>query len=129
MLSKEKIVEYARMSIWEHFDRLVEGGSIAIDRAGGTGHPKVPEYVYPLDYGYVEGTDGGDDSGIDIWVGQTLGLGTTALLCTFDPVKMNSEVKIVWNCNEAEIDLIDRFYSPQPQAVLVVRRPEPVPAP
>jgi inorganic pyrophosphatase len=110
------------MSIWDHFDGLVVNGSVIIDRPRGVSHPKVAEYVYPLDYGYIDGTDGGDGSGIDIWIGSSEGLGATALLCTFDPLKLNAEVKVVWNCDEREIEMIDQFYAAQPQAVFVVLR-------
>lgn len=123
VLSAEDVARYAGMSIWDHFDQLLRAGSVTVDRPGGTAHPKVREYVYPLDYGYLDGTDGGDGSGVDVWVGRTAGAGLTALLCTYDPVKRDSEIKLVVDCGPAEIGEIERFYAPQPQAVLVVHRP------
>lgn len=122
MLTPQEVLRYASKSVWDNLDEVVRAGTVTVDRPKGRPHPKVAEYVYPLDYGFIEGTDGGDGEGIDIWLGDTEGLGVTALLCTFDPLKRNAEVKIVWNCDDQEIEAIDEFYRPQPQAVLVVRR-------
>ncbi|MGC5329160.1 hypothetical protein [Micromonospora sp. DT62] len=122
MLEDAEVARLAGMSIWEQLDELITAGTITIDRPRGTPHPKVPEYVYPMDYGYVDGTDGGDGSGIDVWVGRSPGLRATALICTYDAVKRNSELKVAWDCVGSEIDVIEAFYAPQPQAVLVVRR-------
>ena len=74
-----------------------------VDRPRGSAHPKVPEYVYPLDYGYLEGTNGGDGSGIDVWRGAAHRRGVTAVLCAFDPVKRNSELKVVMDCTGDEL--------------------------
>lgn len=34
--------------------------TVTVDRPIGTHHPKHPEIVYPINYGYVEGLLGGD---------------------------------------------------------------------
>lgn len=53
---------------WKALDELAGSGDIVIDRAEGTVHPRYPDLVYPLDYGYLSGTVGGDGDGIDVWV-------------------------------------------------------------
>jgi inorganic pyrophosphatase len=40
--------------------------------------------IYPLDYGYLEGTCGGDGAGIDVWVGLKADKTLTGILCTVD---------------------------------------------
>lgn len=122
MLSDERVAELAGQSIWVQLDALVAAGSITIDRPGGTPHPKISEYVYPLDYGFVDDTRGGDGSGIDVFVGTETDRRVTGILATFDAVKRDAEVKVLWACSPAEIDAVDTFYRPQPQAVLVIRR-------
>ena len=124
MLIPSEVERLSAMSIWAHFDDIVRTGSATIDRPRGCAHPKVPEYIYPLDYGYIDNTDGGDGSGIDIWLGSADSRTATALFCTFDPLKRNAELKVAWNCTEEEISVIEAFYAPQPQAVLTVRRPK-----
>jgi inorganic pyrophosphatase len=111
------------MSIWDHFDELVAGREVTVDRPRGRPHPRIARAVYPLDYGYLHDTDGGDGDGIDIWLGSAGNLGTTALLCTFDPVKLDAEVKVLWNCDAEDIAAIEQFYAPLAIAVHVVPRP------
>lgn len=123
MLPPTDIDRWAGLSLWQHLDALVAGSVVIVDRPRGSAHPKVPGYVYPLDYGYLEGTNGGDGSGIDVWRGAAHRRGVTAVLCTFDPVKRNSELKVVMDCTDDELGEIESFYRPQPQAVMVVRRP------
>ena len=49
---------------WVYLDRMVGTSRIVIDRPRGSAHPHYPDLVYPLDYGYLDGTttvDGGGD--------------------------------------------------------------------
>ena len=54
---------------WDALDRLVACSAIRIDRLKGSAHPRFPDTVYPLDYGYLSGTRGGDGGEVDVWVG------------------------------------------------------------
>jgi len=47
----------------------VSPGIGRIDRPRGTAHPRFPEFIYPLDYGYLEGPQGGDGNAVDVWRG------------------------------------------------------------
>lgn len=111
------------MDVWQHGDLLVQQGKLVIDRPGGTSHPKFPEFVYPLDYGFVDGTQGGDGEGIDVWIGSGRIERVTAIACTIDPFKKNAELKLLWRCTPEQISQIEAFYAPQSQAGLVLRRP------
>lgn len=51
---------------WQALDRLVAECETVIDRPKGTAHPRWPEFVYPLDYGYLRGTSSMDGGGIDV---------------------------------------------------------------
>ncbi len=44
---------------WHRLDNLIDANKIVIDRPHGTTHPRYPDVVYPLDYGYVTGTAAG----------------------------------------------------------------------
>ena len=49
-------------AFWHAIDTLVSESRIVIDRPKGSRHPKHPKLIYPVDYGYLEGTlsmDGG----------------------------------------------------------------------
>lgn len=55
---------------WEYMEKLVVSTSITIDRPKGISHPRYPDMVYPVNYGYFEGTRSPDNSGIDVWTGS-----------------------------------------------------------
>ncbi|MDP9842341.1 hypothetical protein [Streptosporangium lutulentum] len=115
---------WARLSLWEQADLLVSTAEIVVDRPAGSAHPKVGSFVYPLDYGFLRGTQGGDGEGIDVWIGSAAAPAVTAVACTVDLVKRNSEVKFLWRCSPEEIATVGRFYEPQPQAAVMIRRPD-----
>ena len=41
---------------------------VIVDRPRGTQHPKWPNLIYPIDYGYLPGTIGGDGDPIDVYL-------------------------------------------------------------
>ena len=51
---------------WNALDTLIATSEIAIDRPRGSAHPRYADITYPLDYGYLTGTSGGDGDEIDI---------------------------------------------------------------
>ena len=80
---------------WHTLETLVASCPLTIDRPQGSPHPRYPTFVYPYDYGYLEHTQGGDGSGIDVWVGSLPEKTVTAVVCTVDPLKRDAEVKIL----------------------------------
>ena len=42
--------------------------TVTIDRPKGSCHPKYPDLVYPINYGYIEGVIGGDGEEQDAYV-------------------------------------------------------------
>jgi inorganic pyrophosphatase len=59
-------------------DFLRKTVTVTIDRPLGSIHPKNPDIVYPLNYGYIEGTVSGDGAPIDAYI-----LGEYEELATF----------------------------------------------
>jgi inorganic pyrophosphatase len=55
--------------------------TVTMDRPIGTAHPKHPEIIYPINYGYIDGLLGGDGEEQDVYV-----FGKTTPLDTFDGV-------------------------------------------
>ncbi len=101
---------------------LLETNAIILDRPKGTRHPRHPKMIYPLDYGYVEGTSAADGDGIDVWVGS-LGIKTlTGILCTFDTIKHDAEIKLLIGCSMDDVKCIQDFLSQM--ATLYVPNPE-----
>jgi inorganic pyrophosphatase len=87
---------------WQLVDRLVAESEMVIDRPQGSAHPRYPELIYPLDYGYLAGATAGDGHGIDLWLGSRGDREINGLLCTVDLFKRDMEIKLLLGCTEAE---------------------------
>jgi inorganic pyrophosphatase len=108
---------------WTTLDSLVAACAPRIDRPRGTHHPRYPDLIYPLDYGYLEGTLSPDGGGIDIWVGSLPDKRVTAIVCTVDMVKRDSEMKILIGCTPQEAQVVLGFHNDGAQAAVLVERP------
>jgi len=97
-------------AFWTAVDTLIDTCALCIDRKKGSAHPRYPQVIYPLDYGYLSGTSSMDGSGIDVWIGS--GEKTVdALICTVDLLKRDSEIKLLLGCTEEEKQMILQFHS------------------
>ncbi len=90
---------------WEILDSLVNDSEIVIDRPKGTTHPKYPNFIYKVDYGYLKNTSSMDGAGIDVWVGSGKKQ-IDAIMCIVDLMKRDSEIKILIGCTEEEKQLV-----------------------
>lgn len=93
-------------AFWKLWDQLLQEHKIVIDRPRGSRHPKYNDYIYPLDYGYLEGTSSSDNAGIDVWCGNSEKKIVTAAICSVDYLKKDSEIKILYACTDADIERI-----------------------
>lgn len=87
---------------WGMLDELVKQSEILIDRPRGTVHPKYPDFLYEVDYGYLKNTVSMDGGGIDVWRGTDEEQKLDAIICTVDLAKKDSEIKILIGCTEEE---------------------------
>jgi inorganic pyrophosphatase len=53
-------------TFWERLKTILNESVMVIDRPKGSTHPKYPKIVFPLDYGYLKNTSGGDGNEIDV---------------------------------------------------------------
>jgi inorganic pyrophosphatase len=70
---------------------------------------RCPRPVYLLDYGYLKGTTAGDGEGIDIRFGSIRSKTLTGLLCTFDNIKRDAEIKLLIGCPRDDIQIIQQL--------------------
>lgn len=91
---------------WTAIDKLVSNSKIVIDRPKGTAHPKYPDFIYKVDYGYLDNTSSMDNGGIDIWVGTDNRWQIDAIMCIIDLMKRDSEIKILIGCTDEEKRII-----------------------
>ena len=123
MMSLHDVI--AEHNFWLKLDQLVTEHERVIDRPRGSCHPRYPSFVYPLDYGYLDGTQAADGGGIDIWVGSMPDEMVTAIVCTVDMKKRDTEVKILLGCTPQEAQEILSVHNDEfgfQAAVLVERR-------
>lgn len=99
------------VEFWNILDEIVENHKIVIDRPKNTSHPKFLDYIYPLDYGYLDGTVSADGEGIDIWVGTSKERRVSGIISTVDYIKNDSEIKVLYACTQEEIQLIYRQHN------------------
>ena len=86
---------------WKALDELVSSSESVIDRPRGSAHPKFPNFIYKVDYGYLKDTTSMDGAGIDVWVGSG-DKKIDAIMCIVDLMKKDSEIKILIGCTEEE---------------------------
>ncbi len=110
------------VEFWKALDELVNNSEIVIDRPKGSTHPKYPNFIYHVDYGYLKDTSSMDGAGIDVWVGSDEKK-IDAIMCTVDLFKKDSEIKILIGCTEDEKALIYETHNETPfmKGVLIRR--------
>jgi inorganic pyrophosphatase len=94
---------------WDYLQHLVDSSQIILDRPKGTIHPRFAQQPYPVSYGYLSGTTAIDAGGVDIWVGSAEEKKVNGVLCTVDLLKRDTELKIIFDCTDDEVEKILHF--------------------
>lgn len=108
---------------WRILDDLAHGHAIIVDRPQGSVHPRQPDMVYPLDYGYLAGATAGDGDGIDVWLGSMPDRDVTGIACTADAHKRDAEIKLLLGCTAEEMAAVGRFLNSHGLGCTVLSRP------
>lgn len=109
---------------WALADAFVSAHQMVVDRPRGTAHPRFPQIIYPLDYGYLDGTSAMDGDGIDLWRGSAPGTRVTGVIVSLDGMKRDGEVKLLIACTDTEHATIQAFHNQADwMAGLLVPRP------
>lgn len=106
---------------WNALDELVKNSEIVIDRPKGNRHPKSPDFIYKVDYGYLKDTTSMDGGGIDVWVG-TDEKKIDAIMVIVDLMKKDSEIKILIGCTEEEKQIIYKTHNEEYMKGILIRR-------
>ncbi len=109
---------------WHTLDKLIDSCPLVIDRPKGSHHPRFSHLVYPLDYGYLKGTQTIDGGGIDIWRGEGDRHQLSGIILTVDLRKRDAEIKILLGCTDEEIKTILAFHNDNDMRGYLVRRPK-----
>lgn len=96
-------------AFFEALTRLVRTSEVIVDRPRGTTHPRIPDAVYPADYGYLAGTTSADGEGIDVFLGSGDRAEVSVVILTADAAKRDAEIKLLLGCVPEETAAIQRF--------------------
>ena len=111
------------LRFWLSLDQLASTHAVAVDRPVGTPHPRYPDFIYPLDYGYLEGTVSGDGGGVDVWLGSIRGSSVTGVVCCVDALKGDVELKLLLGCTHEEMLLVLDIHNDGGQSAVLLVRP------
>ena len=112
-------------TFWKRLNIILNESEIVIDRPKGSTHPKYPQIVFPLDYGYLKNTSGGDGSEIDVWCGSFERKELNAIACTVDILKRDTEIKLIVGCSDNEIEIIKQFHTNEFMSAIILNNREP----
>jgi len=107
---------------WAFLEQLITENKIKLDRPKGSHHPRYPQVVYPLDYGFLENTSSPDGAGMDIWLGGSVSRQLTGIIITVDLIKQDSEIKLLLGCSDEEIQTVFNFHNQNSMRALLVKR-------
>ena len=110
------------IEFWQYLDTLAAGSRKIVDRPKGSSHPRFPGQVYPVDYGYLDGTTSVDGGGLDIWIGSQAAESITGILCTVDLLKRDGELKILFGCGLEDVELILNFVNSHSMRAMYIPR-------
>lgn len=116
-----------QVEFWQYLDQLVAACPVVVDRPKGSAHPRCPEVIYPLDYGYLDGSTTVDGGGLDVWVGSNPERSLTALALTVDLFKRDAEIKLLLGCNVGELQTILDFLNGRSMRATIIHRPVDLP--
>lgn len=110
------------MDYWTTLEELVNKHEIVIDRCKGQPHPRYPDFIYPVDYGFLKGTTAVDGNGIDIFVGSKKNRRVEGIICTVDTLKNDTEIKIMYACTDREFKAALRVLNNKYMRAIYVKR-------
>lgn len=115
----------SRQFDWQEWERCIRRNGYTLDRPYRSIHPLYPEIIYPIDYGFINGTTSTDGAEIDLFVGSVES-GLVGMMITHDHRKGDRECKLIYNGTPEEIYLVHGFINFDPRlmnGLLFLRRP------
>jgi inorganic pyrophosphatase len=111
------------MDYWDTLEKLISENGITIDRPKGTSHPRYPGMIYRVNYGFINNTRSMDGNEIDVFEGESEKK-VNGIFCTIDTFKQDSEIKVLYACDESDIATIGRQLNETDymKAIFIARR-------
>jgi inorganic pyrophosphatase len=109
-------------NFFKTLEQLIEQNGITLDSPKSTAHPRFPDLIYPIDYGYINCTKSQDGSGIDLIKGDDDNFKVVGVICTVDTVKKDCEIKVLFNCTEENIKTAMTMFNNQGMIGILLKR-------
>lgn len=93
---------------WDAWERLIATQGVTIDRPYRSTHPKFPDIIYPMPYGFVNGTTSSDGQEVDVFVGSAES-GLVGLILTQDYRRRDREMKLLYHCGPEDVYMAHGF--------------------
>jgi len=123
-MDKSNLADINTADFWQALDKLYSNSEVIVDRPKGSSHPRYPDFIFPLDYGYLKNTSSMDGGGIDVWRGSDSAGKIDAIICTIDLIKRDSEIKVLIGCIEEEKMLVYNVHNKtESMKGILIRRP------
>jgi len=107
---------------WDLMNELVATSDIVIDRPKGSSHPRYPDLLYPLDYGYLKNTRSSDGDGVDVWLGSLYNKHISGIVCTVDTEDRDVELKLLLGCTTEETQMIVDIHNQGTQSAFFIKQ-------
>ncbi len=107
---------------WQKLDTLFLSSQLIISKEKGACHPQYQNLIYPVKYGRLVGTNGGN-SEVSVFRGSLLSDKVGAAVIAVDILKKELDIKLLSGCTEEEEDSILRFLNQTDfQKTVIIRR-------
>ncbi|WP_346670661.1 Inorganic pyrophosphatase [Faecalicoccus acidiformans] len=114
---------------WQKMDTLLLSSTCKIAHEKGSAHPKYPNLIYPVDYGYLQDTVGTDSQPIHVYKGSLKAQNVDAIVVSADILKKDCEVKLLIGCNEDEkLKILEFLNQTQFQKAILIQRGNQIPS-
>lgn len=113
---------------WQKLDTLVMSGDLTVEREKESHHPVYGNMIYPVDYGYLR-VDSQDNGKIGFFRGSNDDYRVQAIVVCADILKKDLEVKMLFGCNEDEVNSILVFLNQSDfQKSILIKRGTSIPS-
>ena len=113
---------------WQKVDTLLMSCTLNIINHKGEHHKKYPDFIYPLDFGYLVSDLNDDSKGIACYIGHEHQFCNSAIV-SVDILDGECFVQFLIGCNEQQEEQVLKFLNQSEfQKTVIIRRAKEIPS-
>ena len=114
---------------WQKLDTLFLANKLVIIKEKGERHAQYQNLIYPVKYGRLSGTNGGNDNEVSVYRGSLASDRVTAAIVAVDILKKDLDIKLLSGCSEdEEVEVLKFLNQTDFQKTIIVRRGSELPS-